>query len=215
MLIVAGSFVTKWWQRLWFIPIEVVSLTNKLKYADPALVKLAVEKEVKRGFFGLHVAVIRDNLMQVPWVNGAQVVRKWPNKVLLTVHEREPLGIWENKGVVDTAGNLFFPPNVASIKDLPEFKGDKNYLHAMVDTYLLILAKVKPIGLTVKRLVLMPDNGWQTMLDNGVNLILGQKELEERLSRFVLAYSDQKSAVRNNHVQVVDLRYTNGLAIGG
>ena len=61
-------------------------------------------------------------------------------------------------------------------------------LESMVDMYLRVLAKIKPIGLAVQRLIIMPDHGWQAMLDNGVTIILGQSELEERLTRFVLAY---------------------------
>ncbi len=53
------------------------------------------------------------------------------------------------------------------------------------------------------------------MLDNGVVIMLGQNELEERLTRFVLAYNDHKLSLSNANVHVVDLRYTNGLAISG
>jgi cell division protein FtsQ len=215
LLLVAASFAAKWWQKVWFRPIEVVSLSNKLHYADPALVKAAVAEEVKRGFFAMRVDVIRDRLMDVPWVNGVQVVRKWPNSVMLTVNEREPLGIWEAKGIIDTEGKLFFPPTLANVGALPQFNGDQKYLNSMVDTYLLILAKIKPIGLAVKSLTLMPDHGWQAMLDNGINLMLGQSELEERLHRFVIAYGSPKSSIRNSHIEVVDLRYTNGIAVGG
>lgn len=213
VLLVCLSLIWNWCTRICYKPIEVVSLAEKLQYADPALVKAAVEDEVKRGFFGVRLNFMRDELLQVPWIVGAQVQRKWPNTVLLHVQERQPLALWGDNGVVDTTGKLFFPPTRSSLvlPALPKFSGDKSRLLEMVDTYLRVLAKIKPIGLAVQRLIIMPDSGWQAMLDNDVTIILGQSELEERLTRFVLAYGDPKSGLRNDKVQTVDLRYTNGL----
>jgi len=203
-----------WWHKVWFVPIEVVTLKDKLQYVAPDLIKAAVTEEVRRGFFGLRIAEVRDKLLQVPWVAEAQVQRKWPHTLQLKITERQPLAIWDGRGVIDTEGNLFFPPELGNVHDVAEFSGDKAHVDAMVDTYLLILAKIKPIGLAVKRLSIMPDHGWHAMLDNGVYIILGQAELEERLTRFVLAYNDPKAGIRNARAQVVDLRYTNGIAVG-
>lgn len=215
--VVCVSLTWNWCKEACFIPIDVVSLAEKIQYADPGHIKSAVEKEVKRGFFGVRLGYMRDNLLQVPWVTEAQVQRKWPNTVLLHVQERQPLALWGDNGVIDTTGKLFFPPGLDKNKlpALPEFKGDQARLLDMVDVYLKVLAKIKPVGLAVNKLVIMPDNGWQAMLDNGVTIILGQNELEERLTRFVLAYGDQKSGLRDANIHVVDLRYTNGLAISG
>ena len=213
VLLVIVSLSRDWCQKVWFVPIKIVTISNKLHYAAPDLIKSAVKEELKLGFFSLRIGVMRDNLLQVPWVGGVQVQRKWPQTVLLKITERQPLATWENKGIIDTEGKLFFPDSISNVQNVPEFIGDKKQVNAMVDTYLLILAKIKPIGLAVKRLEIMPDHGWRAMLDNGVNIILGQIELEERLTRFVLAYGHAGSAICNDRVQSVDLRYTNGLAV--
>lgn len=215
VLLVCGSIAWQWCQKAWYIPIEVVSLADKdkLRYADPGLLKAAISDEVKRGFFGLRLKKMRDNLLQVPWVATVQVQRKWPNALKLHITEREPLAIWEDRGVIDTSGKLFYPNTLANVAGLPEFSGDETYLDAMVATYQLILLHIKPLNLAVKRLKIMPDHGWRAMLDNDVTIVLGQTEMEDRLRRFVLAYQDQKSAIRK--ARIIDLRYTNGLAAGG
>lgn len=213
VLLVCGSIAWQWCQKAWYVPIKVVSVADKLHYADPSLLKAAVSEEVKRGFFGLRLKRMRDNLLQVPWVASVQVQRKWPNTVKLHIVERQPLAIWEGKGVIDTTGKLFYPKTLDKVAAVPEFSGDVTYIDAMVETHQLILEKIKPLGLAVKRLKIMPDHGWRAMLDNDVTIVLGQIELEDRLRRFVLAYGDQKSAIRKAHV--IDLRYTNGLAAGG
>ena len=213
VLVVVGlGFSVKALQRAVFIPIEVVSITDKLQYADPTAIKSVMSAHIKEGFFALRVGMIRDELKKISWVTDANVQRCWPNTVKIKIFERQPLAIWHEQGVVDTEGKLFFPPDISKLGGLPEFVGNEIDVDSMVETYLLMLSALKPIGLAVKRLEIMSDQGWRAMLDNGVTVILGQFELEERLARFVLAYNvvvgtDQK-------IKVVDLRYTNGLAVG-
>lgn len=209
ILIIALYFSVKWLKEVGFIPIEVVTLTNKLQYSDPQLIKTTISEDMKRGFFGLQMGVISQKLKSLPWIENATVQRCWPNKVKIQIVERQPLAIWEAKGVVDTEGELFFPGSLANIEGVPSFSGPEEAVNEMVDTYLLILSKLKPVGLAVRSLELMPDHGWSAMLDNGVTIILGQSELQERLARFVAA----RDIVGPIDDLVVDLRYTNGLAV--
>jgi len=208
-LVFALYFSVKWLKEVGFIPIEVVTLTNKLQYSDPQLIKATISEDMKRGFFGLEIGVISQKLRSLPWVVNASVQRCWPNKVKIQIVERQPLAIWEAKGVVDTEGRLFFPDSLANIEGVPSFSGAEESVNEMVDTYLLMLSKLKPVGLAVRTLELMPDHGWSAMLDNGVTIILGQSELQERLARFVAA----RDIVGPTEDLVVDLRYTNGLAV--
>lgn len=202
-------FSLRWLKQVWFIPIQVVSITNELQYADRDEIKAAVIEHVKQGFFGLNIAAIRSQLKQVPWIADANVQRSWPDAVKIKLTERQPLAIWQNRGIIDTEGKVFFPVSIANAKGLPEFNGASDSVDEMVDMYLQVLAAVKPIGLAVNKLELMPDHGWRARLDNGLTLILGQAEIEERLRRFVLAYS----VLRDKPMTAVDMRYTNGLSV--
>lgn len=221
VLIIASILIVfglsgRWLQGALFVPIEVVKVTEKLQYSDPAMIKQAVVGYMQDGFLGLNVVAIRRDLKQLPWVADANVQRCWPNMVKIKIFERQPLAVWQKQGVIDTEGKLFFPPNIGKLADklagLPEFVGTKEDLDAMVDMYLLILSALKPIGLAVKKLEIMLDHGWRAILDNGMVIVLGQVELEERLRRFVLAYP--VLAAESKGLAVVDLRYTNGLSVG-
>jgi len=208
--IFAWKFSQKWLQQVCFIPIEVVSIKDKLQYVDPLAVKNVVMEHVQEGFFGMRVARVQQELKALPWVASAQVQRRWPGALEINLAERQPLATWQGKGVIDTEGKLFFPPNVAAVQGLPNFLGSQEMIDTMVDTYLLILSSLKPIGLAVSSLEIMPDRGWRAIIDNGMTIILGQNELAERLSRFVTAYDK----IVGEKPSIVDLRYTNGLAIG-
>ena len=38
-----------WWQQVWYRPIKVVSVEDKLNYTEPMLVKDAVASEIEKG----------------------------------------------------------------------------------------------------------------------------------------------------------------------
>jgi cell division protein FtsQ len=212
-IVVGCKFSQKWLKQVGFIPIEVVTLTDKLHYVDPLVVKSAVMGHMQEGFFGLKVNKIQQELKNIPWVANANVQRCWPNAVKIKIFEKQPLAIWEGRGIIDTEGKLFFPVTVANVDGLPEFSGNEEYVDSMVDMYLLVLSALKPIGLAVQKLDFMPEQGWRVMLNNGITIVLGLNELQERLARFVLAYEKIVNA-GPNCPNIVDLRYTNGLAIG-
>lgn len=218
LLFIAGIFVaiglsfsTKSLKDYVFIPIEVVTLADKLQYAEADAIKLVVSKYVPQGFFALDVKRIREELKTVPWIADANVQRCWPHTVKIKVFERQPLASWQGRGIIDTEGKLFFPRSIGNVTSLPEFVGAEAAIDSMVDMYLLLLAQLKPIGLAVNRLALTPEQGWYADLDNGIKIMLGNMELEERLLRFVWAYDSMVKS--HDTIKVVDLRYTNGLSI--
>jgi cell division protein FtsQ len=211
-LVIGLGLSARYIKQAWYLPIEVVTITTKLNYADPEAIKTVMNAHIKEGFFGLQLQQLRNELKTIPWVADANVARCWSDSVKIKIFERQPLAIWQGNGIVDTEARVFFPDNIANVTGLPEFSGNAIDPEDMVETYLLILSALKPIGLAVKKLQIMPDQGWQAMLDNGITIILGQSEIEERLARFVLAYN---AVAESNHaIKVVDLRYTNGLAVG-
>lgn len=217
LFLIAGCYFSiKWLKQVGFVPIEVVTLSNKLHYADPRAIETAVRPFLEAGFFGLEVGAIRNELKTVPWIADANVQRNWPSGVTIKIFERQPLAVWQGKGIIDTEGKLFFPTSLANVHGLPEFYGEQDAVDGMVDMYLLMMSTFKPIGLAVSKLELMTDQGWRAVLENGITVIVGQAEFEERLKRFVLAYNSLKSDEHGveQKIRVVDLRYTNGLSVG-
>ena len=54
---------------------------------------------------------------------------------------------------------------------------------------------------------------WEMDLDSGVTVRLGRRDVEERLGRFIRTAS-QVLAHRLTEITYVDMRYSNGFAIG-
>ena len=54
---------------------------------------------------------------------------------------------------------------------------------------------------------------WEFRLDNGVTVRLGRRQVDERFERFMNAAA-RLVAVRASDIDYIDLRYTNGFAVG-
>lgn len=212
-LAIGGIFTYQWVKKLGYLPIEVVSFSETLRYEDPDQIRALVTPIAAQGFFACDLNLLKENLENLPWIAKATVQRKWPNKLQIHLTEHQPLAIWEDKGVVNAAGHLFFPSTLTNVGNLPKFAGDQIYIPDMVELYAVLLRKLQPLGLNVVKLYIMPDQGWRVVLEDGTMLILGRQELIERLQRFVLAYTSKLNSMRDR-IKVVDLRYTNGLAVG-
>lgn len=220
LLIIALSCIGAGWglvqqylNQVGFIPIEVIAFSDQIHYEDPNLIRDAVSPWVAEGFLGCDVKKIKQQLELLPWIAKASVQRKWPNRLQIKLSERQPIAIWEDSGVIDEHGKIFFPEKVQGIDDLPRFTGNQVYVDDMVEIYKMVRNSLRPLHLSVQQLSIMPDQGWEVFLDDGLRIILGKTELSERLHRFVLAYTD-KLRTERKHIRVVDLRYTNGLAVG-
>jgi len=58
-----------------------------------------------------------------------------------------------------------------------------------------------------------PRGAWEFELSNGIRVRLGATTVERRLDRFFVAL-DQVLSSQAEHVDYIDMRYTNGFAIG-
>ena len=68
-------------------------------------------------------------------------------------------------------------------------------------------------GMRIAALRLDERGAWEMDLDSGVTVRLGRRDVEERIDRFIHTAS-QVIAHRLTEVNYVDMRYSNGFAIG-
>ena len=68
-------------------------------------------------------------------------------------------------------------------------------------------------GMRIAALRLDERGAWEMDLDSGVTVRLGRRDVDERVDRFIHTAS-QVIAHRLNDITYVDMRYSNGFAIG-
>ncbi len=167
---------------------------------------------VSKGFFGVEVDLIKEQLLQVPWVADVSVRRVWPDQVVIAISEKNPIARWNENSLLSSTGEVFNPALTSYPADLPHFVGPEGKQATVLAFYTEINQLLNPLHLKIKRLELSPYLSWDMEFGNGMKVRLGYKDVLTRVGHFVKVYS-KIVGERADDVDYVDLRYPNGLAV--
>jgi cell division protein FtsQ len=79
--------------------------------------------------------------------------------------------------------------------------------------FMAIQGRMLEAGMRIAALRLDARGAWEMELDSGVTVRLGRRDVDERIDRFIRTTS-QVIAHRLSDITYVDMRYSNGFAIG-
>lgn len=164
------------------------------------------------GYFDIDVAVVQQQVENLPWVAHATVRRIWPDKLAIHFIEQQPLAVWAAGGLLNETGEIFKPAASTYPSGLPIFQGPEKLRDKMLDSYRRFSGLLSPLDMRITKLKLDQRQAWQIGLHNGIHLKLGREHELERLARFIRAYPRLSSMDRGG-LKRVDLRYTNGMAV--
>ncbi|MDR0233479.1 MAG: FtsQ-type POTRA domain-containing protein [Zoogloeaceae bacterium] len=218
MLLAALTIV---WLRI--LPVQSVVLTAPLVRVTRAEIAEALQGRLGGNFMTFSLNRVRASLESLPWVRHASARRVWPNRLVITLTEQQPIARWGDSGRewVNPEGDVFaanLPVGLqSSLPDLPRLSGPPGTSAYLLDYYtesgqLLAPLELAPVSLTLsERLAL------EMSLSNGMVLRLGREEMDgvssmRRLRRFIAAYP-RFVASRQRLPASVDLRYSNGFAL--
>ncbi len=190
-----------------------------LRHVGASTVRSTALPRLRGNFFTANLGSVRNAFESVPWVRRATVRREWPNKLIVTIEEHEPLGTWGEDGrLVSVKGDLF-TANLAEAEEhgeLSEFDGPVGSEKEVVTRFLDLRRWFAPIQLAPNALRLSSRYAWTVRLNNGMTVELGREQnpatLKARVDRLVGIYP-QLIARLQNRIESIDMRYPNGLAL--
>lgn len=194
-----------------FFPIKNVEIMGVHK-ADHSEIQQILKSLVDNGFFSVDVELVKDRLLQSPWINRVAVQRLWPDRVVITIEEKSPVALWNNGALLSLNGDLFTPSKESYPTDLPSFIGPEGEQITMLQQYNKINNSLTPLHFKISRLELCATSAWRIVLDNGIKITLGVQDILGRINHLVKVYP-KIIGDRSSEVDSIDLRYSNGLAI--
>ncbi|MCD6038736.1 MAG: ftsQ [Gammaproteobacteria bacterium] len=206
----AGYFLSQC-KTTYYFPIKEVKIAG-VQHLNHNEVQRLLTPLVSKGFFAINVEHIKESLAQFSWVADVSVRRLWPNQILIQVVEKSPLALWNEGKLLSTSGQLFSPPPETYPADLPQFLGPEGTQLKMMENYAKISAILAPLHFTIKRFEFTRGQTWIFLLNNGIKLNVGHKDVLTRVNDFVKVYP-KIIGNRASEVEGVDLRYSNGLAV--
>ncbi len=195
-------------------PIERVTVAGGFQRITAPEVEKAVRAELRgAGLVSVDLARVSRALRRLPWVDVATVQRSWPRGLAVQVVEQVAVARWNATDLVNARGERFLAAARFMPPELPQLAGPDGAESQVVARYLAAQGRIVEGGLRLAALRLDARGAWELSLDNGVRVRLGRQRYEERFERFAVA-ALRLVAQRAADIDYVDMRYTNGFAVG-
>lgn len=196
------------------VPVSRVVFTGNLQHVDRQEMVAKVQPLlVGAGFMTVDIAAIRAALREIPWIASASVARSWPDQLVISVTEQDPIARWGDVGLLSRSGEVFRPQPLGEVGELPALFGPDALAKEVVSHYAGLSELLGSQGLKLASLGTDERGSWRAELQGGVSLRLGSGDLLKKTRRFLRIYRDDL-APQFDRVHYVDLRYSNGLAVG-
>jgi len=194
------------------LPIKQVRIEGDFTHLSPVDLQLLVTDKVRGGFFNLDVDAVRLALLDEPWVSEVTVKRIWPDALRVIVIEQIPVVRWNEVGLLNASGE-YFEPELATIpKKLALLSGPIGTEVNVLNRFNAMQERIQLIGFKIASVTLNERRAWSFQLSNGINVVIGRRDFEERLNRFLTLIPTTISG-RVEQTASVDMRYTNGFSI--
>ena len=207
-LLIIGSVIAGLYNSNYF-PIKQVKIEGSLAHTDSDSLQKIAAHYVRGNIFKADLNGAQHAFEQLPWIEAAVVRRRLPNTVEISLTEHEPLARWKDGSLVDSKGQLF---KARYDEKLPAFEGESGTEKVMAEHYQKFGQQLKPLNLTIDKLVYSPRSAWSVVLDNKITVYLGREYENERLNRFAEVW---RSILKPQQpaLDYVDMRYKDGFAI--
>jgi len=193
-------------------PLTKMRATGEFERVDTALLRTTLLPFAQKGFFAVDLESAQAAVAKLPWVETAEVRKRWPDVLEVRVVEHRPFARWGKDRLLSEHGRLFPINGIAVPKTLPQLGGPDARVADVVALYNESRALFTPVGIDVSAVELDPRGSWTLALGNGTQVVVGRSEARARLSRFVRLLP-QLMTQRTQMLARVDLRYTNGFAL--
>lgn len=199
--------------RLLDQPIHALTVDGPFQRVSALQIEEAVIDELGAGFLSADIGRIQEKITALPWIDQASVARRWPGMLQIHVTEQVPAASWGERGLLNVRGELFVDQARHVPAELPRLSGPEGRSADVARTYLAVREQLIPMGVDLRRVSLDARGAWEITLHNGVDIRLGRRNVEDRLSLFVDVVANLVSS-REEEIDFVDMRYGNGFTIG-
>jgi cell division protein FtsQ len=197
-------------QERW--PLTTLRATAPFDRVDEAALRQALLPYARQGFFAVDLDGARAAVARLPWVEQAEVRKRWPDVLEVQVVEHVPFARWGEDRLLSEHGRLFPAAGIEVPPGLPHLAGPDGRVQEVVELYNESRVRFAALGIGVHAVRLDPRGSWSLALDSGAEVVVGRSEARARIGRFVRLLP-QLLTQRTQRLQRADLRYTNGFAL--
>ena len=198
-------------------PLTRLRVTGQFERVDELALQRVLLPHARRGFFAVRLDEAQASAAKLPWIEHAEVRKRWPDVLEVRVLEHHPFARWGDDRLLSDHGQLFPASNVEIPAGLPRLDGPDASVAEVVALFNESATLFAVLGIDVLAIELDPRGSWtlqlrETRSGERTEVLVGRNEARARLARFVrlmpqLLSQDAQRLAR------ADLRYTNGFAL--
>ncbi len=192
-------------------PINGYQLTSPLQELKPEEVTEVVKPYLGSSFWDMPLDKLQAEFTRMDWVESAEVKRQWPDQLYIHIKEQVPVARWNEDGLINGAGEVFFPADISAYADLVQLQGKLEDSTIILAELVKAQALFNEVEMTIASISLQ-DQVWYLKTLQGPEIIIDSNHADAKLQRFVKALPKLDKALRNS-ARVYDLRYSNGFIV--
>jgi cell division protein FtsQ len=192
--------------------ITNIDLKAEFNRVTAEQIRVAIAATSERSFFNINIEEIRNNLLQIPWVHKVNIIKKWPETLLVTVIEHKAVAVWNQNKLLNMDGEIFEVESVDSVESLPHISGQDNLSESILTKYIRFNELFKSTGFDINIAKISPRGGWELILSNGTIVNLGTLQKDSKLIRLAETWVNLIK-LKDELPEYIDLRYSNGYVV--
>lgn len=202
-----------WWLD-WTLarPVGQVAIYGEVRHADLEKLQRQALPWLDAPFWKVDLAGLKQTLEQDPWLARVSVSRHWPDQIRLDLEERVAWSAWNDNGLLDEQGQVFYPAGHHEIMTGRQIYAEMDTLAEALKLWETLEPLLLKQQLILTELKLEARGAWQLQLNGSVRVLVGRDNIEKRINRFLWAWQAWLAAEAEN-IAGVDLRYPNGLSV--
>jgi cell division protein FtsQ len=160
----------------------------------------------------LDVADARARLLTNPWIAEATVQKLLPDRLVITISEREAFALWQKAGrvgVIAGDGTVLEPYVLRRYLGLPLVVGVGAETRAK--EFLAVLDRRPELRASVRAAVFVAERRWNLRLKNGVDVRLPEFDVERALDQ--MAALERDSRLSGRDITTIDLRLADRVTV--
>ncbi len=154
----------------------------------------------------------RARLMANPWIADAAILKLYPDRLQITVTERQAFALWQENGrlsVIAADGTVLEPFVEDRYRSLPLVVG--RGAERQAEDFLAVVDRYPDIRALVRASILVAQRRWNLRLANGIDVRLPEGNVAPALDRLVMLDRERKLLSRD--IVAVDLRLPDRVSV--
>ena len=193
-------------------PITSINIQGDLKRVSKKGIETVVLELKNQRFLTVNQSKYKDKLETIDWVKSVRINKQWPDTINVVVVEDDLIGLWNERLLLNSSGELYVLDQRVVPDELIQFFGPEDRENEVYTRYKLYNEKLAARGILIEAIELDLRGSWVITVRPSIKINLGEEATEERFERFLTIW-DQSLLENFELISYIDLRYSEGFVI--